>query len=515
MTKRTFGDFQTPLPLARQAVNRIHQDYGTAWERILEPTCGQGNFIEAVLENDVAIRHIIGIEIQSAHVDAAVKRFQTHSRVAILEQDALHSDFSRLPWQTEGQLLVVGNPPWVTNTELSRLQSHNLPIKTNMKNLRGIEAITGKSNFDLTEYIWLRLIEDYQSENAVIALLCKTSVARNVLRHVKNTSMRISDSAIYRIDAQQWFGASVDACLFVVRTGTANGDYTCRIFDSLEASAPYQTIGFSGNNLISDIVTFESLTSFHGECHLEWRQGVKHDAARVMELQRHHDKWYNKQKESVEVESDFIYPLLKSSDVAKGYPLNLQRGMIVTQKVIGQSTHGLATAAPKLWDYLQSHRDILDNRKSSIYRNNPRFSIFGVGDYTFSDFKVLVSGFYKTPHFLPVGSYNNQPIVCDDTCYMLPCESAAGAALIAVLLNQNETRQFLLSMTFPDSKRPVTKSILKRINLFGLLDYYPVAELKIKVEATLHQMGQPLRVPDNREDMRQLLQLPRQQLRLF
>jgi hypothetical protein len=84
-----------------------------------------------------------------------------------------------------------------------------------------------------------------------------------------------------------------------------------------------------------------------------------------------------------------------------------------------------------------------------------------------------------------------------------------------VLLNQEETRQFLLSMTFPDSKRPFTKGVLSRINLFGLLDYYPVAILRTQMKDVLIQMEQQVDLPDTKREMRQLLQPTQKQLRLF
>ena len=46
-------------------------------------------------------------------------------------------------------ILILGNPPWVTNSELSSLNSNNLPKKTNFKELNGLDAITGKGNFDI------------------------------------------------------------------------------------------------------------------------------------------------------------------------------------------------------------------------------------------------------------------------------------------------------------------------------------------------------------------------------
>ena len=72
--------------------------------------------------------------------------------------------------------------------------------------------------------------------------------------------------------------------------------------------------------------------------------------------------------------------------------------------------------------------DRLDRRASAVYRNQPRFSIFGVGPYTFCKWKVMVSGFYKSWRFVAVGPVENRPVLCDDTCYFLPCRSAGRGA---------------------------------------------------------------------------------------
>ena len=34
------------------------------------------------------------------------------------------------------QTLIIGNPPWITNSKLSKLNSDNIPIKKNFKNLK-------------------------------------------------------------------------------------------------------------------------------------------------------------------------------------------------------------------------------------------------------------------------------------------------------------------------------------------------------------------------------------------
>ncbi len=156
-----FGDFQTP-PALVDAILDCLSSSGNDWSRVLEPTCGRGNFIEGLLKQAKPPCEIQAIEIQEAHLDIAKRIAEQSLVVRVVIQKAnlfdlnLHQD---LQWSITGPLLVVGNPPWVTNSELGILGSENLPQKKNIKGLRGIEARTGESNFDITEYIWLKLIK--------------------------------------------------------------------------------------------------------------------------------------------------------------------------------------------------------------------------------------------------------------------------------------------------------------------------------------------------------------------
>ena len=49
-------------------------------------------------------------------------------------------------------------------------------------------------------------------------------------------------------------------------------------------------------------------------------------------------------------------------------------------------------SAPRLWSYLQAHAGSFTNRKSSIYRGQPPFALFGIGPYSFAPFKVAIGG---------------------------------------------------------------------------------------------------------------------------
>ncbi|MBC6416549.1 MAG: SAM-dependent DNA methyltransferase, partial [Rhodospirillales bacterium] len=138
---------------------------------------------------------------------------------------------------------------------------------------------------------------------------------------------------------------------------------------------------------------------------------------------------------------------------------------IVTQQRIGQATDYIRDDAPLTWHYLERHAAALDGRKSSIYRGKPRFSVFGVGDYTFTGWKVAISGFYKCLKFQVVGPINGKPAVFDDTIYFLSARTEAEARFLADLLNSKPCQEFLQSMVFWSDKRPITADLLKRADL--------------------------------------------------
>jgi len=61
------GDFQTP-PALVDAVLLCLMKMNQHWTRVLEPTCGRGNFIKGVLGLKTPPREIWGIELQSHYI---------------------------------------------------------------------------------------------------------------------------------------------------------------------------------------------------------------------------------------------------------------------------------------------------------------------------------------------------------------------------------------------------------------------------------------------------------------
>ena len=485
---KDFGDFQTPLPLVT-SILEIAPIMNKTWTRVLEPTCGQGNFIEGFFRQAVQPREIQGIEIQSHYVSKAQHLVEQAPSLHITIECSnifdtnLHTDIS---WSNTGPLLVIGNPPWVTNAGLGVLESKNLPQKTNLKGLTGLDARTGKANFDVAEYIWLKLIRELAAEQPTIALLCKTSVARNVLQHAYDANLPITQATLWRIDAKKWFHADVDACLFCVELGAGERNYQTAVYQDLSATQPESVMGIVDGHIVADVNAHTRIFAGSNASSVTWRQGVKHDAASVMELAvDENGEFKNKLGEDVLVEAEYVYPLLKSSDLFHFDKIRPKKAVIVTHKKLGEDTRILQQCAPQLWQYLTQHEQYFERRKSSIYDNQPPFTMFGIGDYSFAPYKVAISGLHKIPKFRVVEPLNGQPVMLDDTCYFVPCYSLEEATQLANFLNDQTCLNYLNSIVFLDAKRPITKKLLQRIQVPSLVELVKQDEMRVETMVKL------------------------------
>ena len=117
------------------------------------------------------------------------------------------------------EFLIIGNPPWVTNSQLEANYSYNTPLKGNFKGLKGLDALTGKSNFDIAEYILLQLMSEFSNYNCILAVLCKTSVAKNILRDYEKYNFNIEKIDFHIFDAKKVFNVDCEAGLLYIKIG--------------------------------------------------------------------------------------------------------------------------------------------------------------------------------------------------------------------------------------------------------------------------------------------------------
>ena len=495
-----YGDFQTPAWFAHKVCAFLSSG-GVAPKSILEPTCGVGNFLLAALEVFTTADAALGVDINQAYV--AQLREQVDAYADGKSVDVMQADFFQMDWSSvlrtlPDPVLVVGNPPWVTNADATLLDSGNLPPKRNIGNHAGIEAITGASNFDISEWMLLRMIAWIADKQGVVAVLCKTSVARRVLRQVWQEASASGSAQIHLFNAQEVFNVAVDACLFIYDTTDPLASQTCQIYEALSTDSLAATIGYRDKQLVADVNRYERWKHLQraAKSVYRWRSGIKHDCAGVMELRRVHGTFVNLLGETVTLEDTYVYPLLKSSDIATARQV-ASRWMVVPQRAVGENTQVIQRTAPLTWAYLSDHAEMLDGRRSVIYRHQPRFSVFGVGPYAFARWKVGISGLYKQLEFVVVGPQENRPTVLDDTCYFLACDSEGEAVLLADLLRSRPAREFYASFIFWDAKRPITARILNKLDLFTLAEVMGRrAELEEFVGARERMPAQQLRLFD-------------------
>ncbi|MDR0546161.1 MAG: SAM-dependent methyltransferase [Dysgonamonadaceae bacterium] len=465
-----YGDYQTNKQLSESVCNHLkNKNINPAI--LIEPTCGKGNFILSAIQTFNSLQQIFGIEIQKKYLwqlkldllEYFLKNPTTNKpEIRLYHYNIFDFDFQQIKRQINGrELLVIGNPPWVTNSTLSMLNSNNLPTKSNFKQAKGIDAITGKGNFDIGECISLKMLDLFANENGNFAFLIKNSVIKNIVFEQKRNNYPISNIEKYTINAQKEFGAAVDASLFVCQFNSTP-EFTAQEFD-LYTAKPKVTMGWVNNKFASDTEKYKKYQHLDGVCPYEWRQGIKHDCAKVMELERIDGGFRNALGEEFELEEDLVYGILKSSDLKADSIDTPRRYMIVTQKKIGQETESVLMKLPKTKAYLEHHKDYFLRRKSSIYDGKPMYSIFGVGDYSFKPYKVAISGLYKQTKFTLVKP-NGTVLLLDDTCYFIGFDTLEEAETVQSELNKPEMQAFIESFMFTDAKQAITKDLLMRIN---------------------------------------------------
>ena len=465
-TKIEYGDFQTPAVLAQQICQKLIA-LGVFPDLIIEPTCGVGTFIKAALQTFPTIEKIIGLEINSNYLQSLAEQkiaWEHAEKIELIEGNFFEFDWKKV-LDIQGSPLILGNFPWVTNAQQAVIQGKNLPPKTNFQHHLGMDALTGKSNFDISEWMLLQIARGLQNRHGYLAMLCKTSVARKFLAHLRLERIGIRQSMLYQIDAKLHFNACVDACLLFCEFDPLSHDYDYLVYQSIE-SEQGQWVGYRNGRAVRDIEKFEQLSQYDGHSKLCWRSGIKHDCSNVLELRQKDDNYFNKLGELVDIEPYYLYPLLKGSDIANDRITHTERYLLTTQTNVGEDTDSIQKNAPKTWQYLEIHASYFNARKSRIYLNHPKFSIFGVGNYSFAPYKIAICGLYKKLAFRLIQPIEQKAVVFDDTVYFLSFDDETEARSMFKILTSQDVLDFYATLIFWDDKRPIKSNILNRLVLY-------------------------------------------------
>lgn len=245
---REFGDYQTPLPFCRKICRLLQEcGYVDKPQVVLEPTCGLGNFLSAAAEV-LQPEQLIGIELNPDYAAETARRVPD----ATIITGSIFA-LKTKSWCQSDRVLILGNPPWVTSSDLR----FNLPAKSNFRGLRGIEALTGASNFDIAESVIVQLLEEYRGRGCVLTMLCKLSAARRILLELKQRRLGAARMEMLQIEDRVFNIAAAYGLLIVqlrAQSGQSAGGALCcavrRFADgSLLESWETQSAGCAGGRL--------------------------------------------------------------------------------------------------------------------------------------------------------------------------------------------------------------------------------------------------------------------------
>ena len=105
---------------------------------------------------------------------------------------------------------------------------------------------------------------------------------------------------------------------------------------------------------------------------------------------------------------------------------------------------------------------------------------------------------YKTPRFRVLGPLDGKPVMLDDTCYFIPCESAEQACLLGSLLNSTISMDFINSQQHSGiPKDQATKKLLQRIDIRALLEAVDKERLLESANQCLIELGVPAFLMNN------------------
>ncbi|MFA1611259.1 type I restriction endonuclease subunit M [Halobellus rubicundus] len=192
------------------------------------------------------------------------------------------------------------------------------------------------------------------------------------------------------------------------------------------------------------------------------RHGVKDDAKSVYAVDREtidrHD-----------LEPDYLYPYLKSKHVVKYGLFGYDRQLIPQRKAGEDNEAELRRQAPQTYAYLDAHRDRLTDRGSTWFDDGPFYSLFGLGPYTWADYKVVWCRLGFKPHFAVVSTVTDpllgeKPVVPGDHCMFVGTDDEREALYLCGLLNSAPYQRCLRDVA-SGGKSSLSKSTVERLAL--------------------------------------------------
>jgi hypothetical protein len=169
------------------------------------------------------------------------------------------------------------------------------------------------------------------------------------------------------------------------------------------------------------------------------------------------------------IERDLIYPLLKPKYVKRWKILGYDYVILPQRKYGENNEEELKANYPFTYAYLANFKSDLLKRTSRWFKNKPFFTIFGLGEYTFKQWKVVWSAIGYLPEFAVAGTVKDRfldekVLIPDNTIGFIPLDSMDEAYFICGLLNSSFIKSMIANKSIK-SKWGVSVQLIKQLPL--------------------------------------------------
>lgn len=511
------GEYYTPRGVAELSVDELDIDDDES-DTFLDPGCGSGIFLATCIDAkrealggdlspeelvDVITDTVFGVDLNPVAVKSAKLSYLLsllpmieQGNVDRLELPVFLTDSLKLTRDDQirfgGDRLdlsvdhLVGNPPWITWGNLSE-QLRDAWREKYVKQLDllphyGVETRLGHANDDISvPFIWV-CIHHYLNEDGDASFVLKRDIMKGpagrllrtqrvnsrpvTVRHIHdfNRLRPFGDdvgvhSAVYTLDTDSGTGFPIETDSWKKRSGKPAFSSAERMQDTLvhEETA---MIPVEEDDTSSSWVRQDAESRALGECEHGIRHGVKDDAKDVYSIDR---------SQLDEIEPDHVYPYIKSKHVVKyglfGHGLHL----VPIRKANEDNENELQNNCPKTYEYLESNRNALEDRSSTWLDKGTFYNVFGLGEYTWSDYKVVWCRLGFKPHFAVVSNVDDEDlgekmVVPGDHFMFISTDDKYEAHFLCSLLNSSIYQKSIKGIA-SEGKSSLSKTVISKLEL--------------------------------------------------
>ena len=516
------GEYYTPRGIADLAVGSLSIEEIAA-ATVLDPGCGSGVFCSAVVDRkranyagseapptparqvEAITNSVFGIDlnpiaVRSARLAYLLALAPLLDRAAIdtVEIPIFLTDALGLTREDDLQFReesfdmpvdhLVGNPPWLTWSSLpdrvSAAWRDGPAARIDPVSHRGADAKLGHANDDISVPFVLAAVDRYWPEDAAFVLkrdITKGPAGRRLREQRLNGSPLALDHVHDFTDLRPFGDARAGAAIYSFSVGREpHSSVPVTAWSRGETSPAFGTVDRLRETLVHEETEFVPVDEDDpasswirrdaerralGECAHEIRHGVKDDARDVFEIEPDRVD---------EFESNRIFPYLKSRHVVK-YGLFEHDYRLVPVDAAGEDNEAwLREECPRTYAYLDDNRAALDARSSSWLDDGTFYNVFGLGEYTWAEYKVVWCRLGYKPHFVVVSTVEDdrlgeQPVVPGDHCMFIATDDEREAHALCALLNSSVYQRTLDDVS-SDGKASLSKSVVSRLELPAIED---------------------------------------------